>query len=91
MTTVLTFRQSDGTPTECVMDDRNQWTLVFGDDAILASLKAITTIRQITPMAGCFPLRVQIQMEWKASGFGGEFEPDYGSDKPSAGDENRIH
>lgn len=89
--TKLTFRQTDGVPTECVMDARNQWTLVYGDAAILAALKAFTTIRQITPLPGGFPLHVQIQQEWRTNGFRGEFDPPYKTPQDELNDSGRIY
>lgn len=75
MTTTLTYRCNVLMPTECVMDDTGQWTLVYGNPAILSLLDWKTTHRRMWLRPGGWSLHVQIQQDFAAENLGGEFIP----------------
>lgn len=85
MTTTLTYRCNVLEPTECVMDERGVWTLVYGNSAILELLKWKTVHRQMWLRPGGWSLQVQIQQDFAAENRGGEFIPAW---KPQSRNDN---
>mgnify|MGYP003382914162 CR=1 FL=1 len=84
MTTVLTFRCDDPEavlePTECVMDEWRQWTLVYGSQ-FLNKLQGWTTLVELNPQPGGYSTEVQIQHLWTRRGYAGKFIPAWSIDQ----------
>jgi hypothetical protein len=85
MTTVMTFRTREPVPTECVLNDQMQWSLVFGDELLCDYLQWRTEHVKAFPPPGDFHIPAALQIMWAADGKPGEFDPPFKADDDPPG------